>query len=152
MIHKIERGESSPTAVLLVRLAAAFGLTLSTLLARAEGQQTGRVLRNKDQPRWQDPETGYQRQQVAPVPGSDLPVEIIRVSLPAGARIALPAASYTFARQLMWILSGSMTFTEGGLVHELAEGDCLELGPPSDCIFHNQTDQPCLYAVVLLKN
>jgi len=36
MISKIERAEASPTAALLGRLSGAFGLTMSTLLARAE--------------------------------------------------------------------------------------------------------------------
>ena len=35
-ISKIEREEMSPTAVILVRLAAAFDLTLAGLLTRAE--------------------------------------------------------------------------------------------------------------------
>ena len=43
MISKVERGESSPTAAVLGRLSAAFGLTLSQLLARAE-QGTARLL------------------------------------------------------------------------------------------------------------
>ena len=37
MISKIERGEAQPTAALLGRLSAALGLTLSELVARAEG-------------------------------------------------------------------------------------------------------------------
>ena len=53
MISKIERGESSPTATLLGRLSGAFGLTLSSLLARAE-LQSGRLLRAADQPQWKD--------------------------------------------------------------------------------------------------
>ena len=35
MIHKIERGESSPTASMLGRLSGAFGISMSTLIARA---------------------------------------------------------------------------------------------------------------------
>lgn len=46
MVHKIERGESSPTAMLLGRLAGAFGLSMSKLIARAETQE-GRLLRGK---------------------------------------------------------------------------------------------------------
>src|SRR5690242_20447124 len=59
MISKIERGEASPTAALLGRLSGAFGLTLSTLLARAEGDASGigRVLRASAQPLWRDPAT-----------------------------------------------------------------------------------------------
>src|SRR5438309_7102159 len=52
MISKIERGEASPTATLLGRLSGAFGLTLSTLLARAE-HAGGRLVRSADQPQWQ---------------------------------------------------------------------------------------------------
>ena len=36
MISRIERAEASPTALLLARLAAAFGMPLSVLLARVE--------------------------------------------------------------------------------------------------------------------
>ena len=60
MISKIERGEASPTASLLVKIAAAFGLPLSLLLARAEGEAS-RISRADDQQRWQDPESGYRR-------------------------------------------------------------------------------------------
>ena len=38
-ISKIERGEMSPSAVLLLRLATAFDLTLAGLLLRAEGEK-----------------------------------------------------------------------------------------------------------------
>ncbi|MCL7708626.1 helix-turn-helix transcriptional regulator, partial [Enterobacter kobei] len=51
MIHKIERGESSPTATLLGRLSGALGLSMSTLIARAEMNE-GRLLRFADQPVW----------------------------------------------------------------------------------------------------
>lgn len=49
MIHKIERGESSPTATLLGRLSGAFGISMSTLIARAEMQE-GKLSRFDDQP------------------------------------------------------------------------------------------------------
>ena len=65
MISKIERGEASPTAALLGRLSGALGLTLSALLARAEGRPE-RLTRAADQPRWRDPKTGYVRCQVSP--------------------------------------------------------------------------------------
>ncbi|MBW8881668.1 MAG: helix-turn-helix transcriptional regulator, partial [Asticcacaulis sp.] len=61
-ISKIEREEMSPTAVILVRLASAFDLTLAGLLLRAEGE-ADRLSRAADQPQWRDPETGYLRRQ-----------------------------------------------------------------------------------------
>ncbi len=79
-ISKIEREEVSPTAVVLVRLAGAFDLTLAGLLLRAEGEAQ-RLSRAADQPVWRDPETGYVRKQVFCRP--DHPVEIVQIELPA---------------------------------------------------------------------
>src|SRR4029453_14250805 len=57
-LNKNEGPEVSPAAVVLVRLASAFDLTLAGLMLRAEGQGE-RVSRAADQPVWRDPETGY---------------------------------------------------------------------------------------------
>ncbi|TIV96351.1 MAG: helix-turn-helix transcriptional regulator, partial [Mesorhizobium sp.] len=73
MLSAIERGTTSPTAALLVRIAAAFGMTLSTLIARAE-LQGGGVLRRDEQPVWQDPATGYIRRHLSPA--SQMPLEL----------------------------------------------------------------------------
>ena len=86
-ISKIERAEVSPTAVVLVRLASAFDLTLAGLMLRAEGQGD-RLSRAGEQPVWRDPETGYLRTQVFNRP--DHPLEIIKVELPARRRVTLP--------------------------------------------------------------
>jgi transcriptional regulator with XRE-family HTH domain len=151
MINKVERGEASPTAALLGRLSGAFGLTLSALLARTEMSGAGRLVRADDQLRWTDPATGYVRRQVAPAPGSDLPLDLVQVELPAGAAVSFPAAAYAFVRQLVWVLGGTLTFIEGDATHTLTAGDCLELGPPSDCTFRNDRRSPCRYAVVILR-
>jgi transcriptional regulator with XRE-family HTH domain len=148
MISKIERGEASPTATLLGRLSGAFGLTLSTLLARAE-QSGSRLMRAADQPRWQDPASGYVRRQISP--RSDLPLELIRVELPAGASVTFPASSYTFIRQLIWILKGKLTFLEGETAHEMDPGDCLLLGPPTECTFKTRGREPCTYLVTVMR-
>ncbi|QRM54687.1 XRE family transcriptional regulator [Sinorhizobium sp. BG8] len=149
MIHKIERGESSPTAALLGRLCGAFGLSVSTLIARAEAG-TERLLRNADQPVWTDPETGYRRRHVSPPAGA--PLEIVEVELPPGARVAYPAAAFTFVRQMIRVIEGTLTFVEGETTHRLDAGDCLALGPPADCIFVNDANKSCRYLVTVLKS
>lgn len=146
MISKVERGESSPTAVLLGRLCGAFGLTMSTLLARAEGD-TGRVSRAADQHVWQDPDTRYVRRSLSPRPGG--PLDLVLVDLPPGAQVNYPASNYTFTQHQIWVQAGHLTFTEGHLVHELGPGDCLELGAAADCTFANRSENPCRYLVVV---
>jgi transcriptional regulator with XRE-family HTH domain len=148
MLSTIERGMTSPTAALLVRIAAAFGMTLSTLIARAE-LQGGRLLRESDQPIWRDPATGYVRRHLSPV--SDMPLELVRVQLPAGARVNFPAASYAFIRQQIWLISGRLEFIEGDVVHSLGPGDCLALGAPSDCTFHALGPGAADYLVTLVR-
>ncbi len=149
MINKIERGESSPTASLLGRLSAAFELTMSALLARVEAAGGGRLSRAAGQVRWTDPATGLIRTQVSP--GTGRPLELVAVDLPAGAAVSYPGAAFAFIRQqLIWVLEGRLVFVEGDIRHELAAGDCLELGPPAKCEFRNEGDRPCRYAVAVL--
>src|SRR6202453_2788266 len=121
-ISKIEREEVSPTAVILVRLAGAFDLTLAGLLLRAEGEGK-RLSRASEQPVWRDPATGYLRKQVFSRP--DHPLEVIQVELPAGQRVVLPASSYAFIRQVVWVEVGELVILEGGERHVLGAGDCL---------------------------
>ncbi|MET2826145.1 helix-turn-helix domain-containing protein [Mesorhizobium shangrilense] len=148
MLSTIERGKTSPTAALLVRIASAFGMTLSTLIARAE-LQGGGLLRDGDQPTWRDPATGYVRRHLSPA--SDMPLELIRVQLPAGAKVNFPAASYAFIKQQIWMISGRLDFTEGDIVHRLQPGDCLALGAPSDCSFHASGPDAADYLVALVR-
>ena len=149
MIHKVERADSSPTANFLGKLSGAFGLSMSTLLARAEGMG-GSLLRKEDQPVWVDPETGYIRRQVAPK--SNMPLDLVEVTLPGGKEVPMPASAYAFIRQLIWVLDGELTFVEGAVRHELHAGDCLHLGPPADCVFRNEGARPCTYAVAVLQD
>ena len=148
MVSKVERGEASPTAALLGRLSAAFGLTLSQLFARVEGG--GRVARVADQPRWRDPATGFLRRSLSPPGGA--PMELVWGEMPPGAEIAYPAASYAFiADQQVVVLEGTLTITQGGVACELGPGDCLRFGPPQDSALRNAGSLPCRYLVAVLR-
>jgi transcriptional regulator with XRE-family HTH domain len=148
-ISKIERAEASPTAVVLVRLATAFDLTLAGLLLRAEGEGK-RLSHAGEQPVWRDPETGYVRRQVFARP--DHPVEIVEVELPARQQVTLPASSFARIRQLVWVRSGSLVISEMGERHALGAGDCLGFGPPADTTFANETSAPCVYVIALARS
>ncbi len=152
MISKIERNEASPTAALLGRLSGAFGLTLSTLLARAESDAsgTGRLLRREAQPLWRDPATDYVRRAVSP-PGAE--PELVWVELPPAVRVAFPAAAFApLGGQCVWVLEGDLRFREGAVEHVLAAGDCLALGEPMDCEFYNPSkSEKCTYLVALAR-
>ena len=84
MISLIERGESSPTAVVLEKLAAGLGVMLAALFdapAATAPASRGPVARRDDQPQWQDPASGYLRRNVSP-PGVPQPMQIVEVHFP----------------------------------------------------------------------
>ncbi|RVD66073.1 LacI family transcriptional regulator, partial [Mesorhizobium sp. M4A.F.Ca.ET.029.04.2.1] len=116
--------------------------------ARAE-LKGGGLLREGEQPVWRDPATGYLRRHLSPA--SDMPLELVKVRLPAGASVSFPAASYAFIKQQIWLIGGRLDFTEGEVVHSLRAGDCLALGAPSDCTFHSPGPDAADYLVALVR-
>jgi len=152
MISLIERGESSPTAVVLAKLAAGLGVTLATLFdeptstARARG---GPVARRAEQPQWQDPASGYVRRNVSP-PGVPQPMQIVEVQFPPGGRVAFEnGARDVRVHQLVWLLEGAIDVTLGAERHRLHAGDCLAMQLDRPTVFHNPTRKPARYAVVI---
>jgi len=161
MISKIERGESSPTAVVLGKLSAALELSVSELLAPA-GQATagsdtdagsrahrgGLVRRAADTPEWRDPDTGYLRRQVST---PRFPAAVTEVTLPPGAHVPYPAGAYAFIAQLVLVLSGQLTLRDGPDRHLLAAGDTFELGEPRPREFRNDSAGDCRYLVIVTR-
>lgn len=152
MISLVERGESSPTAVVLEKLAAGLGVTLASLFdppVAAASESTGPVTRRADQPEWQDPASGYRRRNVSP-PGAPQPMRIVDVHFPAGARVAFETGERnTRVLQQVWMLAGAMDITVGTERHRLREGDCLAMQLDRPTMFHNPTRKSARYAVVL---
>ena len=87
MISLIERGESSPTAVLLEKLAVGLSVSLACAVRRTAWPSPDPVSRRADQLQWRDPASGYLRRNVSPS-GFDSPIQIVEVSFPPGARVA----------------------------------------------------------------
>ena len=148
-ISKIERGEMSPSAGILVRLAGAFDLTLAGLLLRAEKQE-GRLSRAPDQPVWRDPVTGYRRKQIFSRP--DHPLEMVQVELPAGQKVTFPAWTYARARHVVWVQAGELVLPDGGVRIVLKPGDSLGFGPPAEVTYANESVRPCQYVVALARS
>ncbi|WP_038364665.1 XRE family transcriptional regulator [Bosea sp. UNC402CLCol] len=147
MISRIERGESSPTATVLVRLGSGLGLSLSALLEEEAG--TGPLSRRASQPVWRDPASGYLRRNVSPR-GTGSSFEIVEVELPGGAEVRLDsAAGAPTLDQQIWVLRGRLDLTVEGTSHTLAEGDCLQMHLRGPITYRNPGADPVRYAVIL---
>ncbi|BBK38183.1 transcriptional regulator [Allostella sp. ATCC 35155] len=149
MISLIERGESSPTAAILDRLATGLGMSLAALFADAERPDADPVARRAAQPVWRDPETGYRRRHLSPL-GYPTPIELIEVEFPAGARVAYESAPLGLGiSQQIWVIDGTMELTVGDRIHRLEEGDCLAMAVDRPIAFRNPGSRPARYIVAL---
>lgn len=146
----IERGESSPTAVVLDRIASGLGVSLGTLFDEpAPATEPSPLARRADQPVWRDPSSGYVRRAVSPA-GAGSPIEIVEVRFPPGARIAFETGVRSrIVHQQIWMLEGTIDFTLGDETHRLGPGDCLALELDRPTMFHNPTERAARYAVVV---
>ncbi|HLP66117.1 MAG TPA: XRE family transcriptional regulator [Rhizobium sp.] len=148
MISRIERAETSPTAVLLARLCSALGLSLSVFFDTA-GDVSEPLARRVDQPVWRDPESGYLRRTVAPA-GTGARVDVVEVEFPPGAEVRFgsqPASRTQW--QHVWLFEGEMELTVGEQIYRLTAGDCLHMNVGEVHAFRNPTDEPSRYAVVI---
>jgi transcriptional regulator with XRE-family HTH domain len=151
MISLIERGESSPTAVVLDKLATGLGVMLASLFGTPAAARVpaGPVARRADQPQWRDPASGYLRRNVSP-PGMPQPMQIVEVHFPPRGRVAFETGVRDVpVHQQVWVLEGAIDITLGAERHRLRQGDCLAMLLDRPILFHNPTRKRTRYAVVI---
>lgn len=153
MISLVERGESSPTAAVLDRLAAGLGVTLASLFADEARADAPPVSRRAEQRSWRDPETGYVRRNLSP-PGHPSPIELVEVVLPPGARVAYDGGRprAVGVSQQVWVMEGRLDLSVGEETHALNAGDCLAMRLDAPVAFRNPSAEPTRYLVALASD
>jgi len=152
-ISLIERGQSSPTAVVLDKLSAALGVTVASLfdpsLGSAPSSEPSPLARVAEQPVWVDPASGYVRRNVSPPARS--PIQLVDVIFPPGQRIAFEqSAREAEVHQQVWMIDGTMSLSVGDAHWRLAAGDCLAMRLDRPIVFHNPGRSPARYLVALV--
>jgi transcriptional regulator with XRE-family HTH domain len=154
-ISLIERAASSPTAVVLDRLATGLDVPLASLFDAPPLEGDGAeapspVARRSAQLPWRDPQSGYLRRNVSP-PRWPSPIRIVEVEFPAGAAVAYETAEREVEiHQQVWVLDGRIEVTLGADTHALGTGDCLAMRVDGPTSFRNRGDRSARYAVVVV--
>src|SRR6266404_7959741 len=126
MISLVERGESSPTAVVLEKIATGLGVPLAALFDDPRAS-VNPVSRSDDRTPWRDPQSGYVRRNISPA-NFPSPIQIVEVVLPAGARVAYETGARDVTmHQQIWVQEGSVEVTLGSVTYRLAPDDCLAM-------------------------
>ena len=147
-ISLIERAESSPTAVVLDKLAAALGVTLASLFDNSASDAPSPLARTSEQAVWTDPVSGYVRRNLSSAQPS--PIQLVEVHFPAGQKVAydkMPRDSDT--HQQIWIIEGTMRITVDQETWELEAGDCLSMRLDCPMRYENPTRHTARYLVAL---
>jgi transcriptional regulator with XRE-family HTH domain len=148
-ISLIERGQSSPTAVVLDKLSSALGVSVASMFEASDAPAVPSPLaRVADQPVWRDPASGYLRRNVSP-PGAS-PLQLVDVVFPPGQRVAFETSERDAdIHQLVWMIDGAMEIVHGKDTWQLNAGDCLALRLDAPIRFHNPGAKPARYLVAL---
>jgi transcriptional regulator with XRE-family HTH domain len=148
MISLIEREESSPTAVVLEKIATGLGVPLATLFDDSS-TAANPISRRDDRMPWRDPQSGYVRRNISPA-NFPSPIQIIEVKLPAGARVAYETGARDVnIHQQIWVQEGSIELTLGSVTYRLCEDDCVAMQLNERAAFRNRTRKPARYVVVV---
>jgi transcriptional regulator with XRE-family HTH domain len=148
MLSLVERGESSPTAVVLEKIAAGLGVSLGSLFDDPAAPVSP-VSHREDRTPWRDPDSGYVRCNISPA-NFPSPIQIVEVLLPAGARVAYETGARDSAiHQQVWIQEGAIELTVGDTTYSLAKDDCLAMQLNAPTAFRNRTRKPARYLVVV---
>lgn len=145
-LSRIENGDVSPTAETLGRLASAFALPLSRLLAPLEPEYPS-LLRKADQSIWLDRDSGFSRRALSP-PSGQLKLEMIECTLEPRRRIAYDRPAFPGHEHHLVLLSGALALTVEGVRHDLRPGDCLRYRLRGSSSFETG-DRPARYIIAL---
>lgn len=149
-ISLIERGKSSASASVLDKLAAALGVTVSSLFDRSDAATSAPspLSRQGQQLVWTDPASGYLRRTLSPAAAS--PIQLVEVTFPPGQRVVYDATTRSpELSQQVWILDGAMEIGVGNKLHNLQAGDCLAMQLNQPIVYFNPTPSPARYLVAL---
>jgi transcriptional regulator with XRE-family HTH domain len=148
MLSLIERGEASPTAVVLEKVATGLGCTLASLFDDADAP-VNPLSRGGERTSWKDPQSGYVRRNISPA-NYPSPIRIVEVVFPAGAKVSYESGGRdTAIAQQIWMRQGALEVTVGQVTHKLTKDDCLAMELEAPVTFRNRTRKAAHYIVVL---
>lgn len=149
-ISLIERGEASPTAVVLEKLANGLGVPLTQLFDIPQNNQSPQpMVRRTQQSEWKDPETGYIRRQVSP-PNWKSPFQIVEIEFPPQSRTTYEISETSkVVQQQLWVVEGEIDIQLGDSSYALSTGDCLAMQLNQPVIYSNNSSQVARYILVV---
>ncbi|WP_333673388.1 XRE family transcriptional regulator, partial [Elioraea tepidiphila] len=147
-LSRLENAEVSPTAAVLGRLCAAYGLSVSRLMAQVEAAFVPLVRRDA-QAEWVDPAGGFRRRQVSP-PARELAGEAVECVLDPGVRVAYDRPPRAGLEHHLLLREGRLAVTLDRVRHELGPGDCLRYRLEGASVFETPAECGARYVLFIV--
>lgn len=147
-LSRLEKGEVSPTAVVLARLCGAYDLPLSRLMRMIEEPFAAHVP-FAGQPEWTDPDTGLSRRSVSP-PAESLSAEVQECHLPPGAVVSDAPTANDGRECHLVLLDGALSAVIGDAAYDLTAGDCLRFKSPGASRLETAPGRGARFLLVML--
>jgi transcriptional regulator with XRE-family HTH domain len=148
MLSQVERGETSPTLAVAVKIAAGLELTLSQLLRLDEGQHVA-VSREGGRRRYQHGKHRIE-ELTPPLPGqrADVSLHTLEPGGSTGGRED-PPMHEPGSRETAVVLSGTLALALDGSRYELGEGDSVTFDADLPHHFENDGEEPTEFIAVI---
>ena len=146
MLSAVERGEKTPSVLVVHRIAVGLGSNITRLLGE-ERQEPVVVLRRSAQDVARDP-SGWERRNLAPVL-LDAAFEFMRTTIPAGVDAGEFPPHPPGSREYVAVEQGRLRLTISGTPYQLETGDSITYH--GDCwhAFANPGPETCIYYLAL---
>lgn len=147
MLSLIERGQSSPTAVVLERLASGLDVPLGRLFEDALAPASP-LSHGHQRTDWRDPLSGYRRRNISPA-NHPSPIQLVEVWLPGGAQVVYESPPReSRIHQQIWLHQGQLEVRLGEQLFLLKADDCLAMVLDRPTGFRNPLRKTAHYLVV----
>lgn len=130
VVSRIEQGLTSPTAVMLAKLAEGMTVSLTSLL-KGEAGPPIHIQSAAEQPMFKDPKSGLVRRTLSPV-SPDAQVEIVHNSLPARKETGKFPAHSLGTQEHIVVLVGKIEVTVGRKSFSLSAGDAAQFAADTE--------------------
>ncbi|MEP2707717.1 MAG: XRE family transcriptional regulator [Roseibium sp.] len=147
-LSRIERGDTSPTAVALGQLAKAFNMSMAELFGFGPVSLDAKIARD-DQPIWTDPETGFERRSLSPA-ANGFRGSMIEAILPAGEIISYSVPPLPDLEHHLVLLEGALEITVGDERYPLSPGDSLRFRLNAPNSYHASSNTPARYILTVI--
>jgi transcriptional regulator with XRE-family HTH domain len=149
MISKIERGASTPTAMVLGKLSRALNIGLSHLVGGYR-QREPTLLSPFEQPVYRDPESGLERRSLSPL-FPDRMVDFVVNTLPPQASVAFPPHQPGI-EEYLYVNRGRIAVMVGDKRFEVPAGSSLFYHGNIAHEFHNIGKETAEFFIVIDDN